>query len=80
LEESEDGADVQVDEAAQTQLNSGEQRRSGDEVVAATVDASSIGTNSERMTDSATTGAHRMGATASTLKFRGAVSHEGISS
>jgi len=32
------------------------------------------------MMDSATTGAHRMGATASALKFRGAVTHEGISS
>lgn len=71
---------MQVDEAPQTRLNSEEQKRSGDEFVAATVGAGSIGTNSERMMDSAATGAHRMGATASTLKFRGAVSHEGISS
>lgn len=79
MEESEHVSDVQGDEAPQTRLNSGEQKRSGDELVAATVDAGSIGTNAERM-DSATMGAHRMGATASTLKFRGAVSHEGISS
>ncbi len=80
MEESEHGADVQGEEAPQARLNnSGEQKRSGDELVAATVDAGSIGTNAERM-DSATMGAHRMGATASTLKFRGAVSHEGISS
>lgn len=81
LGEVEDGADVHVDEAPQTQLHSGEQRSSGDEFVSAAVDPGSIGTNSERMMDSATTtGAHRMGATASTLKFRGAASQEGFSS
>jgi E3 ubiquitin-protein ligase MARCH6 len=66
LEEAEDGADAQGDEATQaTRLNSDEQKRSGEEL---------------NVDTGVATGAQRMGATASTLKFRGAVSHEGISS
>jgi hypothetical protein len=74
-EEAEDDTHVQLDEASQSGLNSGEQKSSEAELEATAVHAGSIGTSSERMMDPAT-----MGATASTLKFRGAVSHEGISS
>lgn len=80
MEEAEDGADVQLNEASQAGLISGEQKNSRAELEAVALHMGSIGTSSERMMDLATTGAHNMGSTASTLNFRGAVIHEGVSS
>ena len=81
LEEVEDRADLQSDEVSQAWLNSVERRTSAVELEAsAAVHVGCTGTSSERIMDPATTGPHRIGATAGTLKFRGTVSHEGISS
>nr|PNR39211.1 hypothetical protein PHYPA_019489 [Physcomitrium patens] len=73
LAEAEDAAVVQAGEAAS---QAGEREGSGEELEAAAGCAGGIASDSDRMMDPAVMGAHRMEASASTLKFRGAVSHE----
>lgn len=76
LADAEEGADAQVDEASEPE----ERKGSGEESEAAAGHAGGIASDSESVMDPAVTGAQRIGASGSTLKFRGAISHECISS